>query len=101
MIKYVLSIGLNDKNTKKQEIETKMAWDKIINILQNNYIEGATVYEAKGIYKLESENTARVEILDFEGNAYNKIIGAIKDLKIELNQECIALETVETNSVLL
>ena len=101
MIKYILSIGLNDKNTKKQEIETKTAWNKIIGILQDNYIEGATVYEAKGIYKLESENTARVEILDFEGDSYNKIIGAIKDLKIELNQECIALETVETNSILL
>lgn len=101
MVKYVLSIGLNDKDTKKQEMETEKAWDKIVSILQRNYIEGATVYEARGIYKLESENTARVEVLDFEGDAYNKIVGAIQDLKIELNQECIALETIETNSVLL
>lgn len=101
MIKYVLSIGLNDKDTKKQEIETGKAWDKIIETLQNNAIEGATVYEAKGIYKLESENTARVEVLDFDGGAYDKVVSAIKDLKKELNQECIALETIETNSVLL
>lgn len=101
MIKYVLSIGLNDKDTKKQEIETGKAWDKIIETLQANAIEGATVYEARGIYKLEAENTARVEVLDFEGDTYNKIVSAIKDLKKELNQECIALETIETNSVLL
>lgn len=101
MIKYIMSIGLNDKDTKKQEMETATAWDTIIQVLQANAIEGATVYEARGIYKLEAENTARVEILDFNGDSYDNIISAITDLKTALNQECIALETVETNSVLL
>ena len=96
-----MSIGLNDKDTKKQEISTPVAWDTIIETLQANNIDGATVYEARGIYKLESENTLRAEIIDFDGNAYKNTINAIDSIKTALNQECIALEIVDTNSILI
>ena len=50
MEKFILYLGLNDKDTKKQEIATLEAY-KIVNNIINNYCEGATIYECQGIYK--------------------------------------------------
>lgn len=44
MEKFTLYLGLNDKDTKKQEINTIEAY-KIVNNVVNNYCDGATIYE--------------------------------------------------------
>ena len=67
MKKFTLYLGLNDKETKTQKIGTLEAY-KICNNILLNYTEGATVFEANGIYKHEDgsfvvEKTLRIELL--------------------------------------
>lgn len=49
-IKYTLYIGLNDKDTYKQEISTEEAEKKIEEIALK-YVDGFTLTESKGAYK--------------------------------------------------
>ena len=91
-------IGLNDKDTKKQNISTLEAYKMVSNILLNNNIDGATIFEAQGIYKHDNgeiviENTLRVELafISDEKIIYN----IIKLLKTALNQESIMLKKVK------
>ena len=55
MDKYILYVGLNDKDTKTQKIDTLSAYNLTNNILLN-YVEGATVTQSKGIYKHQNGN---------------------------------------------
>lgn len=94
---YVIYLGLNDKDTKKQKISTLEAFKIASNILLNNNIDGATMFEAQGIYKHENgdiviENTIRIELafIDDESIIYN----IIKLLKSTFNQESIMLKKV-------
>ena len=97
MIKTLLTVGLNDKNTERQEIETGAAKNIIANILLNQYnIFAFTMFECSGVYKMEStgniifENSIRVEIAtNDELTAADAII---ETLKKELNQESIMME---------
>ena len=91
--KFTLYVGLNDKDTRQQEIATGIAQDKISKILAEYGIEGATFLGAKGIYtyitdnKTEQENTFKIEILFASVKQIKK---AIEKIKKELNQETIA-----------
>lgn len=106
MKKYTLSIGLNDKDTKIQRINTLEAYKMIENILMANTIEGFTIYEAKGVYKHDNgeivkENTLRVEVYDFDNTLATKIITSIHAIKAALNQESVALESQTIESELI
>lgn len=100
MIKTLLTIGLNDKNTERQEIETGAAKNIIADVLLNKYnIFAFTMFECSGVYKMEStgniifENSIRVEIAtDDELTAADAIIN---ELKTVLNQESIMMEKEE------
>nr|DAY99098.1 MAG TPA: Protein of unknown function (DUF3574) [Caudoviricetes sp.] len=97
MTKTLLTIGLNDKDTERQEITTGEAKNTIAKILLNQYnIFAFTMFECFGVYKMEStgnivfENSIRVEIAtDDELTAADAIIAT---LKTELNQESIMME---------
>lgn len=97
MTKTLLTIGLNDKDTERQEITTGEAKNTIAKILLNQYnIFAFTMFECSGVYKMEStgnivfENSIRVEIAtDDELTAADAIIAT---LKTELNQESIMME---------
>ena len=96
MIKYTLSIGLNDKDTKTQKIKTSRAFKIVGDILQDNGLD-FTTYEAHGGYTHENgervqETTIRAELLEFDTSIKDLIIKASKDIKKALNQESIALE---------
>ena len=91
MDKYVLYVGLNDKDTKTQKIDTLSAYNLTNNILLN-YVEGATVTQSKGIYKHNNgnvviENTLVIELLFTDKTTVETIA---KELKMALNQERIA-----------
>lgn len=91
MKKTTLYIGLNDKDSKVQKIDTLEAYKIVYNILFSYGIDGATIYNATGIYKHDNgtiviENTLRVELFD---TIDKQIIAAISSLKIALNQESI------------
>lgn len=86
MTKTLLTIGLNDKNTERQEIETGAAKNIIANILLNQFnIFAFTMFECSGVYKMEStgniifENSIRVEIAtDDELTESDAIIETLK-----------------------
>ena len=102
MKKYTLYVGLNDKDKKVQLISTIEAY-KICNNVLLQYTDGATVFEASGIYKHEDgtftiEKTLRIELLFTDDDTVNKIV---KDLKTAFNQESIAVQKQAINSYLL
>lgn len=103
MTKYTLYVGLLDKDSKVQKVETLEAF-KLIENLCTSYTDGATIFEAKGVYKHEDgtivrENTFKIELLFVEVEAVKEIANTLKRL---LNQESIALVVEEIqDSVLL
>lgn len=99
MKKYTLYIGLNDKDTLKQEIKTEEAVSIVANVF-TGYADGCTIYHATGYYKNEAgedtiENTLKVEVFDI---AEEKLIMAAKVIKLMLNQESIVKQVEEVNS---
>lgn len=103
MKKYTVIVGLNDKETKKQEISTKQAYTIIFKTLQNNGIEGATLTEATGFYTHNNgeaviEKSVKIELLFIDIDTAKKIA---KDLRIILNQETVVLEVAELDSELI
>ena len=102
MRKHTLYLGLNDKDTKQQKINTLEAY-KICNNILLNYTDGATVFEANGIYKHNDgtftiEKTLRIELLFTEQKTVEKIVN---ELKIVFNQESIAVQIENINSKLM
>lgn len=102
MIKFTLYVGLNDKDSKKQEISTFEAY-KIINKLLLNYTNGATIFEATGIYKHDdgtftTEKTLRIELLFIDRAVVLEIVEQLKKI---LNQESIAVATENITSELI
>lgn len=93
MEKWTLYVGLNDKDSKVQEIEELEAY-KIVRNLLLNFTDGATVFSAMGIYKHEdgtfvTEKTFRIELLFVEKPTVKEIVN---QLKVLLNQESIAVQ---------
>lgn len=94
MIKYNIYIGLNDKDSKKQEVSTRKAKEEVIKILNNNNINGLTMYKVDGVFKHETgevvfEKSLKVELLEVEEK---DVLKSIEGLKKALNQESILLE---------
>ena len=103
MLKFTIIAGLNDKDTKKQEITTEEAINKIVKVLKLAEVEGATLTEAKGLYIHEDgaaifENSIKIELLFITEETAK---GICKLLKSVLNQEAVVLEITELNSNLI
>ena len=96
MHEYILTIGLNDRVTEKQEISSEAAKRMISEILINKYgVFAFTMMDCYGVYKMNStgriiqESSIRIEIAPFEPmNNIDEIIRVIKDSE-HLNQESI------------
>lgn len=93
-----LYIGLNDKDTKQQELSNLDAKAEISAILFRYCPDGFTLQECQGMYKHDDgivvcENTIKVILLGYNMSMIYEII---EDLKRKLNQECIAVERIET-----
>ena len=101
MNKYTLYLGLNDKDKKQQLISTIEAY-KICNNILLHYTDGATIFEASGIYKhyngtVTIEKTLRIELLSIDQPTVDKIV---KDLKRAFNQESIYIQKQMIDSYL-
>lgn len=95
--KYILNVGLNDKDTKIQKIDSIEAYKIVENTLLNNGLSGYTIYQGKGLYKhdngeITQENTLIIEMIFTTEEIVNKII---KILKQVLNQESILKQVQE------
>jgi hypothetical protein len=97
--KYVMLIGMADKDAKVQTIPTEQFKDTI-----NKVCGDCTIFEnITGYYSHEDgtkvkEDTLKVELL-FKNDAEVRLMAS--KLKTELNQESIVLEKFVTNSMLV
>ena len=94
MIKYNIYLGLNDKDTIKQIIDTTKAKKEVYNILLKNNIKAYTIYLVNGVFTNEKneitrEKTLKIEVLDIQKD---DILESIKEFKKVLNQESVLLE---------
>lgn len=104
MKRYTLYLGLNDKNTKTQKIDTVEAY-KICENMCADFFGGATIFSAKGIYKHDDntvviENTLRIEILEFDTYIFERVRDFVGTLKSVFNQESVAVQVEQVNSEL-
>ena len=88
LLRHTLIVGLNDKDTKKQEYTTEHARKVIMNIVGD-----CTMTDALGHYTHEDgsavkENSIKVEMLF---KADNQVMEYAKRIKKQLNQESVAL----------
>lgn len=102
MKKHILYIGLNDKETKQQEISTLDAYKVVFNTVKK-YYDGATITESRGFYTHDSGavtfETSLVCSILFAEDDKTRLLA--EDLKNLLNQESIALEIQDINSSLI
>ena len=97
--KYTLYIGLNDKDSKVQEISTLDAY-KIIGAL----VGDCTIQEARGLYTHQDgttvlETTLIVQIIDFSGAL--DVAPLVELIKTALNQESVAVIREQVDSRLI
>ena len=95
--KFILNIGLNDKDTKFQKIDTIEAYKIVENTLLGKEIKGYTIYQGQGLYKHDNgqitrENTLIVELMFVDEKQVDKVI---QTLKLTLNQESILKQVQE------
>lgn len=96
MKNYIIICGLNDKDTRKQEITTEQATQALAGIVLK-YAGGATLTECKGIYKHEDggivfETSIKIEISGITKENAERIAS---EAKTALNQESIFFQTLE------
>lgn len=99
LTKYNLYIGLNDKDSKQQEISTLDAY-KIVGAL----VGDCTIQESRGLYTYRDgtkvlETTLIVQVIDFDNTL--DIIPVVNSLKTALNQESIAVIREQVDSKLI
>ena len=95
MTRYTLTIGLFDKDTKRQKISTDIAI-RIVSDLVVNVIGYGTIHNGNGIY---THNNGSIVIepsivffVDGENDLKNKIKTLAWQIKKALNQESVMLE---------
>jgi len=103
MFKTVLTVGLFDKDTETQLINSNEAKKIISSILiDKNNIFAFTMIDCSGVYKMQStdcivyEPSIRIEIATDKMIDYKKITS---ELKSELNQESIMVDISESNII--
>ena len=104
MTKHILTIGLNDKDTKLQKYDILTCY-KLVESVLKQHVDGYTITQALGGYKHDdgtyvSETSLRVELLFTDTKTIKLIANAIKAPTC-LNQESIAYEKVTTKGELL
>lgn len=102
MRKYIMSIGLNDKDTKQQEVNTLDAYKVVMNIFAST-TGGATVHEGMGCYTHDDGNIVieKSLIAYIYTEEHDKVLEAAEAIKTALNQECVALEYIDSNSMFI
>lgn len=89
---FTFYVGLNDKETKRQEFDTTTAYKLCMQTIQK-FADGGTIFEAEGFYTHEDgsftiEKTLRIEVLFITEATAHAIVD---ELKTKLNQEAIAV----------
>lgn len=98
MMEHILFLGLNDKNTRAQEVATLDAYKITMAAVIRAGYEGATITEATGFYTHANgatviEKSLRIDIL---GADERRSAALIADLKNLFNQESVLLQRTES-----
>ena len=95
MTRYTLTIGLFDKDTKRQKISSDMAL-KIVSDLVVQTVGYGTIYNGNGIYTHINGSIvvepSLVYFVDGENDLKNKVKTLAWQIKKALNQESVMLE---------
>ena len=95
MTRYTLTIGLFDKDTKRQKISTDIAI-RIVSDLVVNVIGYGTIHTGNGIYTHAAGaiviEPSLVYFVDGEKDLKNKVKNLAWQIKKALNQESVMLE---------
>lgn len=96
MIKYVLTIGTFDKDTKTAKIPLADC-RRILSDAVASRFDGGTIYEADGIYRHIDGQTVREPSLRVEILGANKsdVLELAHYMKNALNQESVMYEEIE------
>lgn len=100
MKKFIMCIGLLDKDSKVQEINTLDAFKVASNVFAKT-TGGATITEGRGVYT-HNDGTVIIEptlVCTVYGSDIKDIKAAADALKVALNQESVAIEETESNSM--
>lgn len=99
MLEHTLTIGMNDKDTKKQEMTVEHA-----KMLISSVIGDCTIKEGATGYYTHEDGTPVVEksleVIKFGGRKKD-IVENVRTLKTLLNQESIFLNTKRSNAILI
>lgn len=101
---YRLFVGLNDKDSKVQEIATETAYDLVKRLAARRFM-GATLWETEGVFTHEddtqvTENTIACELvfIDELAKAKRDVKSFVQELKELLNQESICVQCIDTQA---
>ena len=100
MKKFIMCVGLLDKDSKVQEINTLDAFKVASNVFAKT-TGGATITEGRGVYT-HNDGTVIIEptlVCTVYGGDIKEIKAAADALKVALNQESVAIEETESNSI--
>ena len=89
---YYFTVGLNDKETKKQMIKTELAEMMIADYVANNFC-GGTLFPCKGVYKHENGETVKENtfMLMLANITREEAIDTAEYFKTILNQESVGV----------
>ena len=95
-IKYIITVGLFDKDSKKLEVDPANAQALLNNEVAQTF-EGATVYSADGVYRHNNGETVREPSLRVElcYTTREDAVGLATWAKTAFNQESVMLESYE------
>lgn len=93
---YKVFVGLNDAESKKQEIKTEDAMS-LVSLYLASHFDGATVYNGIGVYKHEDgtivrENSLIIELVYVSDFMVESLVNHCKTI---LNQESIMIMKTE------
>ena len=95
MRRYTLTIGLFDKDTKRQKISSNIAI-RIVSDLVVNIIGYGTVYQGSGIYTHVNGaviiEPSIIFFVDGEKGLKDKVVNLAWSIKKALNQESVMME---------
>lgn len=92
-VRYILHVGLNDKDTYKQKINDEKAM-QIVTDITLKYTGGCTIYKCEGLYK-DTKGKATKEnslVIEIYGADSKEIKNIMDELLVSLNQESILVE---------
>lgn len=105
MKKYTIYMGLNDKDSKMPRATMAEAREWLKGYLAGRGV-GATITDGVGVYRHDDgtvvmEESAIITVYDFDGCFKSQATEIFGEIKNEFNQESLAVEISDAESILV